>query len=328
MNEYPHVRVFCCPLQVVLMTVLCEKNGTSDLHRRHIAIIGAGVVGTTLGVALSRCGYAVSGVADINAEAAQRAAKRIGTPACSTDAIEISKGSNCILITTPDDAIASTCEAIASGGGFMKGDIVLHCSGALNSDALNPARDFGASVASVHPIGVFADVEDSLKQLSHLAFSLEGQAEAVGEAEAMVKALGGHPFRVTPEQKVLIHIAACLTANYAVTLTNISVQLLHRSHIPVEKAVHVLTPLLQGAVTAIEEKGIPKALTGPIARGDTATIQRHIETVRPDKELAEIYALLGMSTIPVALEKGSIDERTAMNLRALFKNALEGRTED
>ena len=303
-----------------------ERNGTSGVHHRHIAIIGAGVVGTTLGVALSRYGYAVSGVADITAEAAKRAAKRIGTPACSTDAIEISRGANCILITTPDDAIVSTCEAIAEGGGFMQDDIVLHCSGALNSDALDAARECSAFVASMHPIGVFADVEDSVEQFSHLSFSLEGEAEAVDEAETMVRTLGGHPLRVTQEQKVLIHIAACLTANYAVTLTNISVQLLHRSNIPVEKAAGILLPLLYGAVRTIEKKGLPKALTGPIARGDMTTIQRHIETVRPDKELADIYALLGMSTLPVALEKGGIDERTARNLRAIFKDALKDDT--
>ncbi|MFQ6092874.1 MAG: Rossmann-like and DUF2520 domain-containing protein, partial [bacterium] len=288
-----------------------------------VAIIGAGVVGTALGVALSRCGYTISGVADIRAGAAQKAADRMGGVAHSTDGVKISMGANLILITTPDDAIAQTCGAIAAGGGFGVGDLVLHCSGGLSSEVLASAKKIGAAVASMHPIGVFADVETAGAQLSNLTYGLEGDAKALEEAEAIVRALGGRPIRVPKDRKVLIHIAACLTANYAVTLVDTAARLLRHLRMEREEAVRVLLPLFEGAISALQGEGLPQALTGPIARGDVATVERHVKAIRSDKELTRIYALLGLRTVPVAVEKGGLDKKSAQRLRDILKGCLE-----
>ena len=292
-----------------------RREQTLNSRRCRLAIIGTGMVGTAFGVALKRCGYTLSGVADLKAEVAEKAARLMGGISSSTDALEISKKAALIFITTPDDAIAETCERIASGGGFGKGDVVFHCSGALSSDVLASARVHGAHVASLHPIGVFADVETAVRQLSELYFCLEGDADAVQTAEMIVKDVGGKPSRVGKEQKIYTHIAACLSSNYVVTLANMAVQLLHHLQMSREERLRILMPLFKGSIRALEEKGLPGALTGPIARGDTATIKQHVEALQFDRDLARIYSLLGLKTLPIALEKEAVEKEDSQTLK-------------
>ena len=300
-----------------------EKCGSVVPQERRVAIIGAGVVGTTFGAVLSRHGYTIAGVADLTIEVAKKAANRIGKTSYSVDVIETAKKANLVFITTADDAIVPTCETIAAGSGYSEGDVVIHCSGALNSDALVSARDCGAFVASMHPVGVFAEVETAVDQLPYLSYCLEGDSEALAEAEIIINTLGGNLFRVSKEKKVFIHIAACLTANYTLTLFDAAIQLVCRLQLPKEKATSILFPLLKGVVNAVEEKGIPKALTGPIVRGDIHTIQRHVEAIHTDEELVRMYSLLGKRTLPIAVEGEGIDERTASRLEIILNEALK-----
>ncbi|UCE19007.1 MAG: DUF2520 domain-containing protein [Gemmatimonadota bacterium] len=299
-----------------------EECGSIGPLERRVAIIGTGVVGTAIGIALSRRGYAVSGVADRTIDVARRTARRLGQIHYGTDVIEVAKKADFIFITTADDAIVPTCETIAAGGGVMRGDIFIHCSGALSSDALGSARDCGAFVASMHPVGVFADVETAVDQLPTLSYSLEGDDEAVTEAEIIVKKLGGTPLRVSKEEKVYLHIAACLTANYTVTLFDVALQVVRRLRFSKDEAVSVLLPLLKGAVEALEKNGMPGALTGPLARGDIHTIRRHIEAIHSVEELVRLYSLLGIRTLSIAREGGKIDEKTASRLKDILNESL------
>lgn len=296
---------------------LTNEDMSNNRHHR-LAIIGTGVVGTVLGLALKECGYTISGVADSNAEIAECVANRMGGVFSSTNITEVSKKATLILITTPDGAIAKTCQNIAFGGGFSRGDVVLHCSGALSSEILNSAHPCGACVASMHPMGVFADVETALKQLSELYFCLEGDTGAVEAAEMIVKDMGGKPLRIQKEKKIWAHIAACLSSNYVLTLTGMAVQLLHHLQMSREEAMRILLPLLKGSTRALEEKGLPEALTGPIARGDVSTIKQHAEALQSDKDVTRIYSLLGLKTLPIAQEKGTIKEDDLRNLKNIF----------
>lgn len=294
--------------------------GTRDYR---VAIIGVGVVGTVLGVVLNRCGYPIAGVADCSEGRARRAAQRIDGAASSTDVVEIAKSSTCIFITTPDDVIAETCAAIVGGGGISEGDVVFHCSGALSADVLDSARRCGAFGASMHPMGVFADVDVALDHLSDLFFCLEGDAEAVQLGERIVKDIGATPVRLPKELKTMTHIAACLVSNYMMTLADVALGLIRDLGLSKQERLKLLLPLVQGAVRALEEQGLPEALTGPIARGDVSTVKRHLEAIRSDTALTRLYALLGLRTIPVAREKGTVEERKLVTLEGIVRECFE-----
>jgi len=178
----------------------------------------------------------------------------------------------------------------------------------------------------MHPIGVFADIETAVDHFSGIYYSLEGESRATDEAEKMVADLGGFPLRVTPQQKTRLHIAACLAANYTATLMDMAAALAAHPSLSRNDTVRVLLPLLSGVVRSLEEPGLPRALTGPISRGDVATLRRHLEAIGQDAELAHLYAALGMRTIPLALEKGLLDENKSEMVKELFIKTLENTT--
>jgi predicted short-subunit dehydrogenase-like oxidoreductase (DUF2520 family) len=119
--------------------------------------------------------------------------------------------------------------------------------------------------------------------------------------------------------KVLYHAAAVMACNYLVTLVKLSTDLWQTFEVPPAQAIKALMPLLQGTLGNIKNVGLPNCLTGPIARGDLGTINRHLESLsKQAPSLLDIYKELGLQTIPIALAKGKIDAQRAVELEALF----------
>jgi predicted short-subunit dehydrogenase-like oxidoreductase (DUF2520 family) len=89
--------------------------------------------------------------------------------------------------------------------------------------------------------------------------------------------------------------------------------------IPPDRATEALLPLIRGTLHNIETIGIPGCLTGPIARGDTGTVEKHISTLEEKAPgLLSAYMELGRQTVPIAIAKGKIDEKQAENLETVL----------
>ena len=168
-----------------------------------VAIIGCGIVGSAMGKLLARAGYRITGVATRSLETAQRAAKAVGAKRFSDCPWDMSQGAQVVFITTPDDAIQSICEAIASHKGVATGAVVMHCSGALSSQVLSSARDCGAAVATLHPLQSFASVDQAERLVPGSFFAIEGDDEALPVVCQIVSDLGGVLMEITPEGKTL-----------------------------------------------------------------------------------------------------------------------------
>ncbi|MBO8159750.1 Rossmann-like and DUF2520 domain-containing protein [Thermosyntropha sp.] len=291
--------------------------------RKTIGIIGAGVVGTAVGVVLSEKGYEVTGVYDIKPEATWQLAERTGCITL-TSPEEVSRLSDVLFITTSDSAIKGVVDRLADSRAFYEEQIVLHMSGAQSSEILDRAKVFGSRVLSVHPIQSFASPDRAIEILPGSVFSIEGDKDAYDVAVDIVEAMHGEYFFISREAKPLYHAGACVVSNYLVTLVDFGVKLLETTGIPKNMAVKALMPLINGTVNNIEKIGIPKALTGPIARGDVSTVLRHLSCMEEalPSELMKLYSLLGMFTAHIALEKGSIDEEILEEFRHLFKKEL------
>jgi len=184
---------------------------------------------------------------------------------------------------------------------------------------LNRAKEFGAQVASVHPLQSFASLDAAVANLPGSVFSIEGDREAYDIAVELVKALGGEYFFIDSDAKPLYHAGACVVSNYLVTLIDLGGRLLEKAGIPADQAHRALMPLVRGTLNNIEKIGIPKALTGPIARGDIATISKHLACMESMAEAQiEMYRVLGYHTIPIAQAKGNIDGDTARKFQELL----------
>ncbi|MBM3667199.1 MAG: DUF2520 domain-containing protein, partial [Actinobacteria bacterium] len=172
------------------------------------------------------------------------------------------------LLCVPDDAITPVSEAVASAEPMPK--LVGHPSGAGTLAALEPAFAAGAATFSLHPLQTFPDGATSVEGTPAAVAGSDDGAAAF--ARALGERLGMRPFDVPEEQRAAYHAAACMASNFLVALQEASAELLSRAG--VEDARELLAPLVLRTAANWAERG-PEALTGPIARGDRETVERH-----------------------------------------------------
>jgi predicted short-subunit dehydrogenase-like oxidoreductase (DUF2520 family) len=281
----------------------------------NIGFIGAGKVGTALAVLLSRKGYKVVDVYDRETKAADNLASLIRGCQVTSSAQQVSNTSGLVFITTPDSVIPR----IASEVKWRQGQGVIHCSGADSTAILEPAAKSGAVTAAFHPLQTFAGAREAMENLPGSTFCIEAEEPLLSTLKQMSEDLGGHCFTLKAADKAAYHAAAVFASNYLVTLVKMSADLWQTFSIPPGQAVKALLPLLKGTIHNIETIGLPNCLTGPIARGDAGTVEKHLETIKnkaPD--ILSAYKELGRQTIPIAVAKGTIQPEQARQLELLL----------
>jgi predicted short-subunit dehydrogenase-like oxidoreductase (DUF2520 family) len=283
-----------------------------------IGFIGAGTVGTALATLLSSKGYPVTGVSSRSLASAENLAKAVAGCRVFNSNQGVADSTELSFITTPDDTIAK----VASQVQWHQGQSVVHCSGADSTDILEPARKSGARVGSFHPLQTFAGVKQAIENIPGSTFALEAEEPLLGTLRDMAAAIGGHWIELKASDKVAYHAAAVFACNYLVTLVKLATDLWQTFSIPPDQATKALLPLIHGTLHNIETIGIPQCLTGPIARGDTGTIKKHLEALQEKTpSLLATYEELGLQTIPIALAKGRINEQQARELESALKQA-------
>ena len=280
-----------------------------------VGFIGAGTVGTALAVRLSSKGYQVVAVFSRNHTSAENLARSIKNCHVFNDSQNVADTAELVFITTSDDAIAQVASQVKWHGGQS----VVHCSGADSTEILQPAKKSGAHVGVFHPLQTFASAKQAMENIPGSTFALEAEEPLLDILKNMATALDGHWIELKGSDKVVYHAAAVIACNYVVTLVKLATDLWQTFSIPPQQATQALLPLLRGTISNIETVGIPQCLTGPIARGDSGTIKKHLsalEVVAPT--VLSTYRELGLQTIPIALAKGRINEQQAEELKALL----------
>lgn len=281
-----------------------------------IGFIGAGPVGTAFGVRLSQLGYQVIAVYDASLAAAQRFVKAVPDCQIYETAQNLVDIAEFVFITTPDDIIPK----VAAELNWHTGQSVIHCSGATSTDALEPAKQQGAMVGSIHPCQTFAGIDQAIENLPGSTFAIEAEEPLRGILTEIAAALKGDWVYLTAEDKALYHAAACIACNYFYTIVKLATDLWQNFGKSTAEATKAYLPLLHGTVNNIGNVGFPHCLTGPIARGDLVTIHKHLAALgKYAPDILPLYKELGIWTIPIALAKGTINENTAEELRVLLK---------
>lgn len=284
-----------------------------------IAIVGAGVIGTSLGLLLQRAGHVVVALASRTKRRAQAAAALLGGVEVVADPALAAMGADVVLLAVPDREIAALGERIAQGGALRRGAIVAHLAGGLPASVLDPVRAAGAYPGAMHPLQTFADVDTAVRMLPDTAFAIEGDPRATEALGQLARDVGGRPLHVASGQKAAYHAGAVLASNFVVALLDGAVDLLVRAGVPREEALPALLPLLRGTVSNLGSVGLPDALTGPIARGDVGTVRSHLGALAAGPgDLLRLYLALAQRTIEVALRKGTLAPAEAAALRALL----------
>jgi predicted short-subunit dehydrogenase-like oxidoreductase (DUF2520 family) len=280
-----------------------------------IGFIGAGRAGTALAVALSRAGYDVATVADVDVEASKGLASLLPGCTSTTDNQIVADTADLVFLTVPDDRIADVAAELA----WRPDQAVVHCSGAATLDILAPAAERGASIGSFHPLQSFADLDRALASIPGTTFAIEAEGSLLATLSTMAEALGGRWIELKPDQRMLYHAAAVFAGNYPVTLISLAARLWRELGFAEDEARRALLPLIRGAVENMEAGDLAAALTGPIARGDTGTVVAHLEALglsAPD--LVPVYCELGRLTIRMAVSAGKLNEKESAGMLSLF----------
>jgi predicted short-subunit dehydrogenase-like oxidoreductase (DUF2520 family) len=222
-----------------------------------------------------------------------------------------------VLIAVPDDALPEVAAALAVLD--LPSDLpVLHASGSLSLEVLAPLAAKGHSVGGLHPLAAIADPVDGAERLRGATFGVEGEGAARALAERLVTACEGHLLPIDPGGKALYHAAAVFASNYAVALLAVAGRLMVRAGVGAGDAQAALAGLARGAVENVAEHGPAAALTGPVARGDADTVERHLARLSgPERHL---YCLLGREALKLARARGLSGEAVS-RLEALLGEA-------
>ena len=281
-----------------------------------LGFIGAGTVGTALAIRLNDRGYQVVAVSSRTRSSSKKLAQAItGCHAVESNQA-VADSAELLFITTPDDAIAPVASEIQ----WHSGQSVVHCSGADSTDILEPARKRGTNVGAFHPLQTFASVQQAMDNIAGSTFALEAEEPLLSTLKNIATALNGNWIELEASDKVIYHAAAVIACNYLVTLVKVATDLWQTFDVPLGDATRALLPLLRGTINNIENIGIPYCLTGPIARGDTGTIKKHVKALQEvAPSVLSTYYELGRQAIPIALAKGRINQQQAEELQTILK---------
>lgn len=215
-----------------------------------------------------------------------------------------------LFFTVPDDCIASTFEAVRHEP--IQGKVFCHCSGVLTASVGFPSiEQAGASGYSVHPLFAISDRYQSYRELADVFFTLEGSADRLASQQEWLKSTGLHVQIIPAAAKMRYHCAAAIASNQVIALFAESQQLLLDCGFSAEAAQQALTPLFLGNARHIATDGPTAALTGPVERGDAATLELHLTALDTDDDRM-LYLLLSERLLRSARQKHPERDYTAI----------------
>jgi len=263
-----------------------------------VGIVGAGRLGASLGAALRDAGYQVVVVASRSESAARALASALGPGVQAIASVE-EAAAHCdaVFLSVPDGEIA----AVAASLRPSPGQVVVHCSGALGLDVLAPVRAAGAVPGCFHPLQSFPSREPEPWRFRDIVCGVEAASEAGAFLEQVARDLGARPVRLEGVDRALYHAAAVFASNHLVALAAAAARLWAAAGLPPGEGRRALSPLLLAAARNVAEQDFARALTGPIARGDTATVARHFAALSGDPGLRELYRRLSLELLRLPL---------------------------
>ncbi|HEY3219114.1 MAG TPA: DUF2520 domain-containing protein [Gemmatimonadales bacterium] len=277
----------------------------SQQSSRAIGLIGPGRAGVGLALALAQAGYSV--------RLHGRNKKSVPAPLKLT----VGDGgkpppwigeTDVVILTVRDDAITPLATSLADSRAIGERHVILHLSGVQGQEALGPLVTTRAALGSFHPLQTIVEPELAPARLKGAWAAVEGMPRAVEAGERIAQDLGMRPFRIATKSKAIYHAGAVFASNYLVVVEAIAQRLLRHAGLSDADAWAALRPLVEGTFENLSRHEPREALTGPVVRGDTATIIRHLESLAVDD--AKLYRALGRAALELAQKQG-MDERSA-----------------
>jgi len=270
-----------------------EQSEARQAHLRGaIAIVGAGNWGSSLAAGVASAGMALREVVVRRAKDRRR---RFGT----TSVVLIGQArldAEVIWICVPDGEIGGVAAQIAERRGDLRGQLVVHSSGALTIEALEAAQRAGAAVGSVAPVFSFPTREPV--GLGGVLFAVEASSERVRrKLNSLVRSLGGTPLRVDLASKVMYHAAATMASPLMVSAVHAGVEMARHAGLEQSDAEAVVGVLAMSTLRNYFEKGSERSFSGAFARGDAGTVELHLRALLKHPRLHKVYLELARHAV-------------------------------
>jgi predicted short-subunit dehydrogenase-like oxidoreductase (DUF2520 family) len=277
--------------------------------RLTIGIVSAGRVGSALGVALERAEHVVVACSAVSHASRQRAQRRLpDTAVLPVD--EVARRAELLLLAVPDTELADLVSGLAATGAVRPGTIVAHTSGVNGIGVLTPLAEQGCIPLAIHPAMTFTGSDDDIERLPGACFGVTA-ADEVGYAiaQSLVLEIGGEPFRIREDARLIYHAALAHASNHVVTVLLDAVEALRSAlwgqellgqemigDAPGGIAERVVGPLARASLENALQRG-QAALTGPVARGDASAVAGHLQALgEVDPDMAQAYRVNSLRT--------------------------------
>lgn len=296
-----------------------------------LGFVGAGKVGVTLGRYFteqktklddSSINVTVSGYYSRTQTSADLAATWTNSKTFSNLSTLV-EDCDIIFLTVPDSLLETLWDEMK----FLplEGKIICHCSGAYTSKMFQKQADNSFYTYSIHPLFAISSKEQSYKTMGQAFFTLEGEEKYLPFWVEFFQRLGNPCRIISSEHKVKYHAAAVFSSNLVLSVANIGEKLLMDCGFSMEEARVALSPILRHNVENYCNVGLPQALTGPVERGDSTTISKHLSQL--EGEIRDIYTLLSGQLIGLAKKKNPLLDISSMEELLMKKeNEMKFRT--
>ncbi len=287
-------------------------------HALDLCIVGPGRLGSALATQLQRTYDCVDTIVARHSSIARAIAlaEKVDAVAKELDSAEFNQTVTWLCI--PDAALAPVARILAQRREW-RGKIVFHSSGALSSDELQPLREKGAAVASVHPMMTFAS--ETTTQLAGVVFALEGDHKAVETARRLVSALHGTEFVIARENKVLYHAFGTFLAPLLLTTLATAEHIGTQAGVPSKMIRAAMQRIVSQTVDNYFKLGAEGSFTGPFVRGDVDVVRKHLKAL--DDTQREAYVGLVKAALQY-LPVGKADEIRAAIGEPMAQTARTG----
>lgn len=285
-----------------------------------IAIVGAGRLGRVLGRSLHRADWKIGAVVARSDSSARSAVRTIGAGFPLAGISSRILHANIVLIATPDDAISKVAAKLARiSTDEWRGKVVLHTSGALDDSVLVPLARRGAFTGAIHPLQTFS--ERSSPPLEGIVFASQGDPRAQRAARRIVRAVGGVPVTLRRDAKPAYHAAGTLASPFVLAVVECAMRILMDCNFSGRRAKMALLPLVRQTLSNFERFGAKESWTGPISRGDFATVARHRAALAKwPAEVQDAYAALARLSARLLAAN---PEETLLHLDRVFANTVD-----
>ncbi len=289
-----------------------------DIAAAPIGIAGAGRVAQALARLLHEAGRPVVSIASRTNESARAAARFAGAGVQALTYAELPDCASRFIIAVPDSAIEEVALVLASGA---RGGIALHTCGARGPEALQALADRGVACGTLHPLQTISTPAQGAASLRGSAFAISGDPPALAWAREIADLLGGRALHIEAAARPLYHAAAVMASNYVVALIDAAQRLMVDAGVAESEALPALAPLFRTAVENVLAQGPERALTGPIERGDAATVAAHLSALAAEPPAIDaLYRAAGLQTLDIARRRGLPPDRAnAVGLALLRK---------